>query len=72
MCGREKLLLHGVQDHLRPCFREMTSMSSVSFLLKSVTVLPLTSLRVGTSPNLILLGERVLLAVFSTGSRKVS
>lgn len=45
-------------------------MSSVSFLLKSVSVLPFTSLGVGTSPNLILLGERVLLAVFSTRSKK--
>lgn len=70
MCGREKTLLHNVQDHPCPCFCELTSMSSVFFLLKSASVLPFTSLSVGTSPNLILLGERVLLAVFSNGSKK--
>lgn len=68
--GREKTLLHNLQDQLCPCFGELSSTGLVSFLLKSVSVLPFTSLRVGTSPNLILLGERVLLAVFSTGSKK--
>lgn len=70
MCSRENTLLHDLQDHLCPCFRELTSTSVVPFLLRSVSVLPFASLRVGTSPNLILLGQHVLLAVFSTGSKK--
>ena len=70
VCSREKTLLHDLQDHLCPCFRGLTSTSPVSFLLKSVSVLPFTLFGVGASPNLILLGERVLLAVFSTGSKK--
>lgn len=70
MCGREKTLLNHLQDQLCPCFRDLTSVSSVSFLLKSVGVLPFASLGVGTSPNLMLLGERVLLAVFSAGSKE--
>lgn len=69
-CAVGKKHLHNLQDHLCPCFRELTSVSLVSFLLKSLRVLSFLSLRVGTSPDLILLGEHVLLAVFSCESKE--